>query len=412
MIAENGVILKEAVSFSSIPRLVISDIDTDRLTHDRRIITSFRNTSPQSFRTVEVEVTNVSSTNLHRILDAHPFVPGDLQKRVIRCREIFSIQEAALATKLSSAAIDHVVIGISGGLDSTLVLLISIKAMRLLGLPPENIHAFTLPGFGTIQRTRNNATKLCRVSGVSFIEVDAKTTFNAHFVDLNHTAVNDITFENVQARYRTEFFFNKANELNGLVVGTGDLTEAALGWSTFSGDHISHYHVNTTVPKTLVQYLIRRIADEKLTASPAQEIFYDILDTPISPELLASHKGRAIQKSENTIGPVELADFFLYPFVRFGMRPGKILYLANEASKQGLFENHCSLVELHRWLKSFIERFFNNQFKRTCFPEGPIIGSVSLSPRGDWRMPFDAKKTIWLEDLESMYCRLCDTQNA
>jgi NAD+ synthase (glutamine-hydrolysing) len=216
----------------------------------------------------------------------------------------------------------------------------------------------------------------------------------------------------VQARYRTEFLFNKANEIGGIVLGTGDLTEIALGWSTFSGDQLSHYHVNASVPKTLVKYLVRWVADEEMSATPAQRILYDILATPISPELKRPVKGKIAQKSEQVIGPVELADFYLYPFIRLGTRPSKILYLANEANEQALFDVQYSLEDLHKWLKSFIQRFFANQFKRTCMPEGPKIGSVSLSPRGDWRMASDATPELWLEDLDTMYAKLQDEKKS
>jgi len=236
--------------------------------------------------------------------------------------------------------------------------------------------------------------------------VNITRTSQSHLRDLQHGGQEDVVFENVQARYRTEFFFNKANQLDGIALGTGDFTEIALGWSTFSGDHISHYHINASVPKTLVRFLVRWVADEELADSPAQGVLYDILETPISAELQRPGKDVITQKSEEVIGPVELADFYLYPFIRFGMRPGKILYLANEVRKQGLFEGQYTLDDLHEWLRSFIERFFANQFKRTCMPEGPKVGSVSLSPRGDWRMPSDAEAKLWLEDLEAMFIRL------
>jgi NAD+ synthase (glutamine-hydrolysing) len=316
------------------------------------------------------------------------------------------MQVAALAKKLSGANRSHVVLGVSGGLDSTLALLVAVKTMDFLGLPRSNVHAYTLPGFGTTRRTRINATKLCQALGVSFGQVDITRTCRSHLRDLRHEGQEDVVFENVQARYRTEFFFNKANELNGMALGTGDLTEVALGWCTFAGDHISHYHVNVSVPKTLVRFLVQWVADEELADSPAQKVLYSILETPISPELLRPENGKITQKSEEIIGPVELADFYLYPFIRFGMRPGRILYLANEVRKQGLFERQYTLDDLYRWLNSFIERFFANQFKRTCLPEGPKVGSVSLSPRGDWRMPSDAETGLWLEDLEAMYVKL------
>jgi NAD+ synthase (glutamine-hydrolysing) len=278
--------------------------------------------------------------------------------------------------------------------------------MDFLRLPRTNVHAYSLPGFGTTRRTVANATKLCQTLGVSFERVGITRTCRLHLRDLGHDGREDVVFENVQARYRTEFFFNKANEFDGIALGTGDLTEIALGWCTFSGDHLSHYHVNTSVPKTLVRFLVHWVADEELAGSPAQKVLYDVLETPISPELLRPQRGKIKQKSEETIGPVELADFYLYPFIRWGMRPAKILYLADEVRKQGLFDGQYTLDDLHRWLRSFIERFFASQFKRTCLPEGPKIGTVSLSPRGDWRMPSDAEAKLWLEDLEAMYMKL------
>ncbi len=408
IIAENGVILQESSRLSAGAQLIISDIDIDRLAHDRCMMTSFHDASRQAkdFRVIPTAVQDSIPEKLWRRLNPHPFVPADLARRTERCREIFSMQLAALAKKLSGSGISHVVLGISGGLDSTLALLVAVKTVDFLGLPRSNVHAYTLPGFGTTPRTRNNATKLCQALGVSFGKVDITRTCRSHLKDLGHNGEEDVVFENVQSRYRTEFLFNKANELNGIELGTGDLTEIALGWCTFGGDHISHYHINTSVPKTLVQYLVHWVADEELADTPAQKVLHDILKTPISPELLRPRRGQITQKSEETIGPVELADFYLYPFIRFGMRPGRILYLANEVNKQGLFEGKYTLDDLYRWLKSFIERFFANQFKRTCLPEGPKVGSVSLSPRGDWRMPSDAEASLWLEDLEKMYTRL------
>jgi NAD+ synthase (glutamine-hydrolysing) len=316
------------------------------------------------------------------------------------------MQVASMAKKLSGANRSHMVVGVSGGIDSTLTLLVAAKTADSLGLPRSSVHAYTMPGFGTTRRTRDNATKLCRALGVSFGRVDITRTCLSHLRDLKHDGGEDVVFENVQARYRTEFLFNKANELDGMVMGTGDLTEVALGWCTFSGDHISHYHVAASVPKTLVRFLVQWVAEEETADAAARKVLQDILNTPISPELRRPENGEIAQRSEETIGPVELADFYLYPFVRFGMRPGKILYLADEVRKRGLFEGQYSLNELHRWLRSFVERFFANQFKRTCLPEGPKVGSVSLSPRGDWRMPSDAEAGLWLEDLEAMYSRL------
>jgi NAD+ synthase (glutamine-hydrolysing) len=408
LIAENGTVLGESQRLSSSPQFIISDIDLERLVHDRRVFASFHEASRQkrTLRVVETEVGDPVPGRLWRTIAPHPFVPADPTKRAERCRELFSMQVAALAQKLSGAKKSHVVVGVSGGLDSTLALLVAVKTMDFLGLPRTNIHAYSLPGFGTTRRTRVNATKLCRTLGVSLERVDITRTSRSHLKDLRHDGRQDVVFENVQARYRTEFFFNKANQLDGIVLGTGDLTEIALGWSTFSGDQLSHYHVNTSVPKTLVRFLVRWVADEELAGSPAQKVLYSVLETPISPELLSPEEGKITQKSEEVIGPVELADFYLYPFIRFGMRPGKILYLANEVRKRGLFDAQYTLDDLLRWLKSFIDRFFANQFKRTCFPEGPKVGSVSLSPRGDWRMPSDAEAKLWLEDLEAMHLKL------
>jgi len=408
LIAENGNLLAESGVFESKTGLTVSDIDVDRLVHDRMSLTSFRQ-SPghlKPFRVIEANVNDVTASSLLRTIDPHPFVPGDPAKRTQRCRDIFAMQVAALAKKLTGSGIDRVVLGVSGGLDSTLALLVAARTMDYLKLPVKNVTACTLPGFGTTRRTRDNATDLCKALGVSFERVDITATCKAHMDDLGHDGREDVVFENIQARYRTEFLFNRANGLNAIMLGTGDLTEVALGWSTFSGDHMSHYDINVSIPKTLVQYLIRWVAEEELAGSPAQKILRDVLDTPISPELRRPVRGQISQRSEDVIGPVELADFYLYPFVRWGMRPGKILFIANEARKRKLFDGRYTLEELNRWLAVFINRFFANQFKRTCLPEGPKIGSVSLSPRGDWRMPSDAEPALWLEDLERMYSRL------
>jgi NAD+ synthase (glutamine-hydrolysing) len=408
IIAEDGLILKESQRLQKDPQLIVSDIDLDRLAFDRRAGVTFQDATRnfKTYRLIQSTLIDFVPAKLWRQLDPHPFVPSDLSKRSYGCRIIFSMQIEALAKKLSGAKKKNLVLGISGGLDSTLALLVAVKAMDLLELPRTNIYAFTLPGFGTTRRTKNNAIKLCKSLGVSFEEINITRTCTAQFEDLGHDGNEDIVFENVQARYRTVFLFNKANELDAIVLGTGDLTEVALGWSTFAGDQTSHYHINVSVPKTLVRFLIRFVIDEDLSNSAAQALLNDILNTPISPELLRPRKGKIAQKSEDIIGPVELADFYLYPFIRFGMRPGKILYLANETSKQELFDQTYTLEDLYKWLRSFISRFFANQFKRTNIPEGPKIGSVSLSPRSDWRMPSDAEPVLWLEDLDEMYKKL------
>jgi len=408
LMAENGNLLCESRHFPAETELVVTDIDIDRLAHDRRTITSFRQ-SPlhlKPFRIIEANVDDIIAAKLLRAIDPQPFVPRDSARRAERCRDIFAMQVAALAGKLRGARIEHLALGVSGGLDSTLALLVAAKTMDYLGKPRSNVHAYTLPGFGTTRRTKDNATALCKALKVNLQSVNISDSCKSHLKDLGHDGREDVVFENIQARYRTEFLFNRANQLNAILLGTGDLTEVALGWCTFAGDHMSHYDVNVSVPKTLVRYLVRWAADEELANTQAQKVLYDVIDTPISPELKSPAKGEIAQRSEDTIGPVELADFYLYPFVRLGSRPGKILFLADEARKQKLFEGRYTLEELHRWLDSFIKRFFANQFKRTCMPEGPKIGSVSLSPRGDWRMPSDAEPELWLEDLEQMYAKL------
>ncbi len=408
LMAENGNLLCESRRFSSQTELVATDVDLDRLAHDRRTITSFRQ-SPQHlkpFRIIEGNVVDITAVKLLRAIDPQPFVPRDAARRAERCRDIFVMQVTALAGKLRGAHLEHLALGVSGGLDSTLALLVAAKTMDYLGRPRSNVHAYTLPGFGTTKRTKDNATALCKALKVDLQNVNITDSCKSHLKDLGHDGREDLVFENIQARYRTEFLFNRANQLNAILLGTGDLTEVALGWCTFAGDHMSHYDVNTSVPKTLVRYLVRWAADEELANTQASKVLYDVIDTPISPELKSPARGEITQRSEDVIGPVELADFYLYPFVRLGSTPGKILFLANEARKQKLFDGRYTLEELHRWLNSFIKRFFANQFKRTCLPEGPKIGSVSLSPRGDWRMPSDAEPAPWLENLEQMYAKL------
>ena len=407
LIAENGTILKESERLAANSQIIFNDIDLERLAHDRLSMTSFHTAGAAGiFRAIETEVNDFYPERLERTLDAHPFVPQDPAGRAGRCRDIFSMQVAALAQKLNGAKQNRLVLGVSGGLDSTLALLVAVKTMDFLGLPRTNVYGYTLPGFGTTSQTKSNAAKICRALGVSFSNVNIAPTAKIHLRDLKHSGDKDLVYENTQARYRTDFLFNKANQLGAILLGTGNLTEVALGWSTFSGDQLSHYHINVSVPKTLVKYLVEWVADEETLAPAAKKVLYAILETPFSPELLPPDNGKIAQKSEDFIGPMELADFFLYPFIRFGMRPGKILCLADAINKQGLYDRQYSLDELYKWFKSFLNRFFNNQFKRTCMPEGPKIASVSLSPRGDWRMPSDAEAKLWLEDLEAMYKKL------
>jgi NAD+ synthase (glutamine-hydrolysing) len=408
VIAENGAVLNESDRLVSDPQLIVSDIDLDRLVYDRRTHSSFRHMSTQvpEYLIIETDINDPRPSGLKREIFAQPFVPQDSARRDERCRSIFAIQVAALAQKLKGAKKHRLVLGVSGGLDSTLALLVAVKTMDFLGLSRKDIYAYTLPGFGTTGRTKSNAIKLSASLGVTLKKVGIIRSSQSHLKDLEHAGDGDTVFENVQARYRTEFLFNKANQVDAIVLGTGDLTEIALGWSTFSGDHMSHYDINASVPKTLVRYLVRWVAEEELADSPAHRILHDIIDTPISPELRRPENGIITQRSEDVIGPVELADFFLYPFIRFGMSPGKILYLANEVAMQGRFEGKYTLEDIHRWLGSFIQRFFTNQFKRTCLPEGPKVGTVSLSPRGDWRMPSEAEAKLWLDDIEDMYSKL------
>lgn len=408
IIAENGVVLHQSGRFIDGEDLAVADVDIERLVHDRRLTSSFRDAPrpPVAPRVIEATVHDPGAGKLRRFIDPHPFVPADPAARARRCQEIFSMQVGALGDKLRGAGIQRIVVGISGGLDSALALLVAVKTVDRLRLPRTNVHAFSMPGFGTTRRTKTNAEKLCHALGVAFEEVDITSTSQAHLDDLRHGGEEDRVFENVQARYRTEFLFNKANALGALLLGTGDLTEVALGWCTFSGDQLSHYHVNVSVPKTLVQYLIRWVADEELAGGPAQEVLTDVLDTPISPELLRPKRGKISQQTEKLVGPVELADFCLYPFIRWGTRPGKILYFADQVLQREGFAGGYKPDDLYTWIRAFLERFFANQFKRTCMPEGPKIGSVSLSPRGDWRMPSEASPKVWLEDLDEMHRRL------
>ena len=408
LIAENGVILVDAQGPDEQAHLLVADIDVEKLAHDRRVTNSFHDRTRRSrdFRIVTTRPVDPPAARLERPVDAHPFVPADSVRRSERCREVFSMLVGGLAQKLSGSSINRVVIGVSGGLDSTLALLVAAKTADSLGLPRENIHAMTMPGFGTTSRTRTNAMKLCATLSIPVERVDIRRSAKSHLADLSHGRAEDLVFENVQARYRTELLFNKANQVGGLVLGTGDLTEVALGWSTFAGDQISHYHVSSSVPKTLVKCQIEWEADEELKGMTPQKELHNVLATPISPELLRPKNGVIAQMTEDLIGPIELADFFLYPFIRFGARPGKMLYMADQTRQRGLFDHTFTLEELHRWERSFLIRFFANQFKRTLFPEGPKIGSVSLSPRGDWRMPSDAKADVWLADLDEMYGRL------
>ena len=399
IIAENGVILDKNKRFERENNLIFADIDINRLTLDRQFLTSFSESIAQSEKDFRVVFFSPNEKNwsppLKRKIAPLPFVPENIAERKERCDEIFSIQTAGLAKRLEHCGCENVVIGLSGGLDSTLALLVCVKTFDLLGLDRKNIRAITMPGFGTTDRTFDNVKKISGALGISLEEIDIRDACEKQFKDIGHDSkTHDIVFENVQARQRTFILMNMANKIGGLVIGTGDLSELALGWSTYNGDHMSMYNVNCGVPKTLVKFLIQWVAETQ-THEKAKKVLADILDTPISPELLPpDSQGKIAQKTEDKIGPYELHDFFLYHFVRCSAPPEKILFLAKHA-----FSNKYSDDEIRKWLKIFIKKFFAAQFKRSCVPDGPKVGSVSLSPRGDWRMPSDAAPNVWTKTI-------------
>ena len=336
--------------------------------------------------------------SLLREIDALPFVPDDNDMEH-SCNEIFSIQVAGLAKRIMHTACKHLIVGISGGLDSTLALLVCVKTFDKLGMNRKGIVGVTMPGFGTTDRTYNNALSLMNSLGVTIREISIADSVKVHFNDIGHDiSVHDVTYENSQARERTQILMDLSNQLKGMVVGTGDLSELALGWATYNGDHMSMYGVNAGIPKTLIKYLVRDVAynavDEK-----SRNTLLDIIDTPISPELIpAEEDGTIKQKTEDLVGPYELHDFFLYYFLRFGFRPSKIYLLARKAFDAVDYEDDT----IKHWIKVFFHRFFTQQFKRSCLPDGPKVGSVSLSPRGDWRMPSDASSALWLKECETL----------
>ncbi len=398
LVAENGVILAESRRFVPDPDLVVTDVDVAHLRLDRQRTTSFGDSlhalPPAPRRTIDVDLAPFAGPPLRRVVDPTPFIPRDDQERTRRTEEIISIQTAGLAKRLSQAGITRVVLGLSGGLDSTLALLVAVRAFDLLTLPRANVCALTMPGFGTSERTHANAARLAGACGVTFAEIPIRDGCLQQFRDIGHDGkVQDVTFENVQARYRTMILMNRANQLRALVVGTGDLSELALGWNTFSGDHIAHYNVNAGVPKTLVRHVVGWVAAQP-SFGDAREVLEDILRTPISPELVRGSQPGVYQKTEEIIGPYELHDFFLYHFARWESRPAKIQFLAEQA-----FAGRYDAATIRRWLRLFVTRFFANQWKRSVMPDGPKVGSVALSPRGDWRMPSDAEVALWLEDL-------------
>ena len=399
IIAENGNLLAESPRFMMEEQLVISEIDIDTLQNDRQVNTSFMyGTSglpKEKAQVVDFQVRIPDGFSLTRPVDPHPFTPsGEALKE--RCEEIFHIQVAGLAKRLVHAHAQTAVVGISGGLDSTLALLVTVMTFDALKMPRGQIIGITMPGFGTTDRTYTNACDLIRSLGVTLKEIPIKEACLQHFRDIDHDpSVHDVTYENSQARERTQLLMDVANQKNGLVIGTGDLSELALGWATYNGDHMSMYGVNGSIPKTLVKYLVEWVANHKVDDASRLTLL-DIVDTPISPELIpADENGNIKQKTEDLVGPYELHDFFLYHFLRFGSHPSKIYFLAQKAFA-GIYDN----ATVKKWLYTFCRRFFQQQFKRSCLPDGPKVGSVSLSPRGDWRMPSDAVSRLWLEEIE------------
>ena len=402
IIAENGTLLEESPRFTMQEQLVISEIDIENLQNDRQVNTSFMHGASTLLGGETITIPFALSENsgqpvLTRSVDPHPFTPsGDALKE--RCEEIFQIQVAGLAKRIVHTHSRTAVVGISGGLDSTLALLVTVMTFDALNIPRNQILGITMPGFGTTDRTYTNACDLIRSLGVTLKEISIKDACLQHFKDISHNpSVHDVTYENSQARERTQILMDVANQENGMVIGTGDLSELALGWATYNGDHMSMYGVNGSIPKTLVRYLVEWVAHNRVDEA-SRATLLDIVDTPISPELIpADENGNIKQKTEDLVGPYELHDFFLYHFLRFGSSPAKIYFLAQQA-----FGGSYDKETIRKWLHTFFRRFFQQQFKRSCLPDGPKVGSVSLSPRGDWRMPSDAMATLWLKEIEEL----------
>ncbi|MBR5952922.1 MAG: NAD(+) synthase [Pseudobutyrivibrio sp.] len=396
IISENGKILSESKLFGE--EMTVSEIDTKYLEAERRKMTTYQTSQNNENRYVYTNFTlEIIETNLTRIIEPKPFVPSMIAERELRSNEILTIQAMGLKKRLEHIGCKTAVIGISGGLDSTLALLVTAKAFDYLGLDRKGIVAVTMPGFGTTDRTYDNAVRLIKEIGATFKEVSIVNAVEQHFKDIDQDQNNhDVTYENSQARERTQILMDIANKENGIVIGTGDLSELALGWATYNGDHMSMYAVNVSIPKTLVRYLVQYYADtcEKDVLS---KTLYDVLDTPVSPELLPPTKGEISQKTEDLVGPYELHDFFIYHMLRLQQSPAKIYRLAKIA-----FTNQYSDEEILKWEKIFCKRFFAQHFKRSCLPDGPKVGSVAVSPRGDLRMPSDASAAMWLKELECL----------
>lgn len=399
IICENGSILNEGERFSKDNSLIIADIDTELLANDRRKNMSYSDIELPEPEIISFPMYDRVKDKLKRFIRPLPFVPNNDEAMNHRCRDIFNIQVAGLAKRVMHTNANTLVLGISGGLDSTLALLAAVKTCDYLELDRKTVIGVTMPGFGTTDRTYNNALALMDALGVQAREISIREASLLHFKSIGHDPeIHDITYENTQARERTQILMDLANKENGLVIGTGDLSELALGWATYNGDHMSMYGVNSGVPKTLVRVLVNWVAHFGTLDSNAVNILMDILDTPVSPELLPPDKDNNInQKTEEIVGPYELHDFFLYYVVRCGFTPKKIYYLALNA-----FDGRYDSQTILKWLKNFYRRFFSQQFKRSCLPDGPKVGTISLSPRGDWRMPSDAVNAVWMKELDSL----------
>lgn len=392
IIAENGAAMAEGKRFEN--GMICSEIDIKRLWSERRRNTTFQMSDERRLLRIPFHI-GMGETCLTRTFPSRPFVPCDDKERAKRCEEILTIQAMGLKKRLAHAHAGSAVVGISGGLDSTLALLVTAKAFDALGMDRKHIAAVTMPCFGTTDRTYQNACKMSKRLGADLREVPIAESVRQHFKDIGHDMEDhSVTYENAQARERTQVIMDIANKENGMVIGTGDMSELALGWATYNGDHMSMYGVNASVPKTLVRHLVRYYADT-CEDETLKEVLYDVLDTPVSPELLPPKDGEIAQKTEDLVGPYELHDFFLYYFLRFGYEPAKIYRIAKSA-----FAGEYGDETIYKWLHTFCRRFFTQQFKRSCLPDGPKVGTVALSPRGDWRMPSDACGAVWMENLE------------
>ena len=396
IIAENGTILKESSRY--VNEIIYSEIDLQRITGERRKNTTFQPLDEETLVRVPFTIEE-TKTFLTRTFPKKPFVPSDEQTRAQRCEEILTIQAMGLKKRLAHTNARTAVVGISGGLDSTLALLVTARAFDMLGRDKKDIIAVTMPCFGTTDRTYQNACEMSKKVGATLIEVPIADAVNVHFRDIGHDPEDhSVTYENCQARERTQVLMDIANKTWGMVIGTGDLSELALGWATYNGDHMSMYGVNASVPKTLVRHLVKYAADDTKDEA-LKNVLYDVLDTPVSPELLPPKDGDIAQKTEDLVGPYELHDFFLYFMLRFGYEPSKIFRIACMT-----FDGEYDKETIFKWLETFCRRFFSQQFKRSCLPDGPKVGTVALSPRGDWRMPSDACVAVWMKDLEA--CRV------